>query len=135
MRPIKPVRPRLRAPAQQPWPLPTLAPAGAQAHKHRSPSGRCAININVAPRQITAGDSLVVFGRLRCTGVSRSGQTVRLFESIRRLGRLHARAEHEHRSARLLRARRVAGVQANSVFYVSSHGAASGHSSVRTSPR
>ena len=39
---------------------------GRAAGKHRSPNGRCAVNINVAPSQITEGDSVVVFGRLRC---------------------------------------------------------------------
>jgi hypothetical protein len=68
-----------------------IAPAAANAsaaartaRKHPSPSGRCAVNINVAPREMNAGDSLIVFGRLRCHGHGLSnalaGQTVRLLE-------------------------------------------------------
>ena len=67
MRPSKPVC-CSRAPGGRlcgPVPLLMLAPS-ALAHKHPSPSGRCTSNINVAPAQITAGDSVVVFGRLRC---------------------------------------------------------------------
>jgi len=33
---------------------------GRAARKHPSPNGRCAININVAPRQIVTGDAIVV---------------------------------------------------------------------------
>ncbi|HEY5288130.1 MAG TPA: hypothetical protein VIJ50_13590, partial [Solirubrobacteraceae bacterium] len=50
-----------------------LAPSGALAHKHQafahkhpSPSGRCIVSMQVAPRQIVAGDPVVIFGRLRC---------------------------------------------------------------------
>lgn len=131
MRPIKPVRLALACACATALALATLAPAGAQAHKHRSPSGRCAININVAPRQITVGDSLVVFGRLRCTGVSRSGQTVRLFERSAGSGGFTL-VQSTSTEALGFYELTVTGVQANSVFYVSSHGAASGHSSVRT---
>ena len=59
-----------------------LGPAGAwasgrTAEKHSSPNGRCSVNINVVPRQITAGDSVVVFGRLRCRGRSPTGRPAR----------------------------------------------------------
>ncbi len=60
-----------------------LGASGAAAAKHPSPNGRCEVNINVAPRQIDAGDSLVVFGRLRCRGRSSRGaadKTVKLLE-------------------------------------------------------
>ena len=46
---------------------------GGGAAKHPSPNGRCDVNINVAPRQIAAGDSVVVFGRLHCRGGSPNG--------------------------------------------------------------
>src|SRR5271157_1420277 len=67
-----------------------LVPAGASAlgraaAKHPSPNGRCEVNINVAPRQIDAGDSLVVFGRLHCGGRSSHGaadKTVKLLEHV-----------------------------------------------------
>lgn len=64
-----------------------LAPAGAQARKHSNPSGRCAININVAPRRITAGDPVVIFGRLQCRNTNNdAGQTVRLFHKVGHVG-------------------------------------------------
>lgn len=56
-------------------------PAGAMAAKHPSPNGRCSININVQPPQITAGDAVVIFGRLRCP--TNANQTVRLFRVVR----------------------------------------------------
>lgn len=59
------------------------APAGASAHKHSSPSGRCRVSIEVAPRQITAGDPVVIFGRLVCRrGAQVAGQTVRLYHHL-----------------------------------------------------
>src|ERR1700691_6607105 len=61
--------------------LALMAPAVASAHSHPSPRGRCRIGLNVAPREITAGDPVVAFGRLVCTGrANAAGQTVRLFE-------------------------------------------------------
>ena len=61
--------------------LMALMPAGTLASGHPSPGGRCNINLNVAPRRITAGDALVVFGRLLCERpAAEAGQTVKLFE-------------------------------------------------------
>ncbi|HTB50450.1 MAG TPA: hypothetical protein VK701_05685, partial [Solirubrobacteraceae bacterium] len=42
-----------------------LVPSSAFARKHPSPSGRCIVSMQVAPRQIVAGDPVVIFGRLR----------------------------------------------------------------------
>lgn len=56
------------------------APSGAAAAKHPSPNGRCQITINVAPRQITAGDPVIIFGRLICP--RHAQQPVRLFHHI-----------------------------------------------------
>jgi len=57
-----------------------LAPVSALAHKHRSPLGRCRINISVMPQQITAGDPTEVSGRLACSPrVNLSGQSVELY--------------------------------------------------------
>jgi hypothetical protein len=64
-----------------------LTPAGAQARKHASPTGRCRVSINVAPRRITAGDPVVVFGRLLCSGnASAANQPVKLFHNLRGVG-------------------------------------------------
>lgn len=60
-----------------------LAPVSVSAHRHRSFNGRCAVNMNVTPRQIVSGDQVVVFGRLRCTRqANAAGQEVRLFHHL-----------------------------------------------------
>jgi hypothetical protein len=60
-----------------------LAPASALARKHPSPNGNCRISINVAPRQITAGDPVVIFGRLACRKQGQAAnQTVKLFHHL-----------------------------------------------------
>jgi hypothetical protein len=59
------------------------APAGASAQKHPSPNGHCRVSIDVAPRQITAGDQVVIFGRLACRGGAQAGgQTVKLYHHL-----------------------------------------------------
>jgi phage protein U len=108
-----------------------LAPAAASAHKHPSPNGRCEVNINVAPHQITAGDSVVVFGRLRCNDQSKAAsQTVKLLQhasgtpgfSVVGTTTTDARGFYELTPT---------SVNTNSVFYVRSHRAASGHRRVK----
>ena len=110
-----------------------LAPADALARKHPNPSDRCAININLAPKQIGAGDSLIVWGRLRCHGAGASaGKTVALHEhaigtpgfSIVQSATTEALGFYELT---------LTNVQGSGVFYVSAHGAASGQRSVKVS--
>ncbi len=61
-----------------------LAPPGASAFKHPSPNGRCRIDINVAPRVITAGDPIVVWGQLACQRpAAAADRVVRLFHHLR----------------------------------------------------
>ena len=55
-------------------------PVAAGAARHARPSARCAISMQVAPRQITAGDPVVIFGRLRCP--NNAGKFVRLFHRL-----------------------------------------------------
>ncbi|HXW59744.1 MAG TPA: hypothetical protein VEJ23_09740, partial [Solirubrobacteraceae bacterium] len=107
-----------------------LAPAGALAHKHSSPSGSCAININPAPRQITAGDSLVIWGRLRCHGAGTSaGQSVKLHEHA--IGTPGSTVVQTTTTEALgFYELTLTNVQGSGDFYVSSHGAASGRRSV-----
>src|SRR5437879_13449462 len=60
-----------------------LGVPAASARKHPSPNGLCNLNINVAPRLIEAGESALVFGRLRCGARAPSavaGRTVRLMQ-------------------------------------------------------
>jgi hypothetical protein len=59
--------------------LALVVPSAALAHRHRF-HGFCKIDMQVAPHHITAGEPVVVFGRLRCPGGGESGQTVQLFE-------------------------------------------------------
>ena len=111
-----------------------LAPVSASARKHPGPNGRCNVNINLAPRVISAGDSVVVFGRLRCHGrAARSlvpGATVQLLEhsfgtpgfGVVQTTSTDARGFYEFT---------VSQVSTNSVFFVRSRGAASGRRAVR----
>ncbi len=115
-----------------------LTPAGASAggraahQEHRSPNGRCGVNVNLAPHQITAGDSVVLFGRLRCHGRSASvaGQTVTLFQSA--VG-THGFGPVQSTStdARGFYEFTVPAVQNNSSFYVRAHRATSGRTGVK----
>lgn len=107
-----------------------LTTAGAWAAKHASPNGRCNININLAPRQITSGDSVVVFGRLHCARRSANGaSTVTLLEhasgtpgfGVVQTTTTDARGFYEFTPA---------AVEVNGIFYVRSHGAASGRRGV-----
>jgi hypothetical protein len=111
--------------------LALLAPAAASAHKH--PSGRCRINLNVAPRQITAGDPVVAFGRLSCTRrVNVAGQTVKLLEhSFGTPG--YTLVQSTTTGPLGFYELTQTGVETNSSFYVRSHGAQSGRRRVRVS--
>ncbi len=61
-----------------------LAPPGASAFKHPSPNGRCRIDVNVAPRVITAGDPIVIWGQLVCQRPGAAAdRVVRLFHHLR----------------------------------------------------
>ena len=111
-----------------------VAPVGASARKHPSRNGRCNVNINLAPRVISAGDSVVVFGRLRCHGHPApsliAGATVQLLEhsfgtpgfGVVQTTSTDARGFYEFT---------VSQVSTNSVFFVRSRGAASGRRAVR----
>jgi hypothetical protein len=63
-----------------------ILPADALArrpHKHSSPNGRCRVSIDVVPRQIVAGEPVVIFGRLRCANqANAAGREVRLFHHL-----------------------------------------------------
>ena len=136
MRPIKLVPAVAAATAL----LVTLAPvsssvADVRAAKHPSANGGCDVNINVAPRLITSGDAVVVFGRLRCRGrfqqpSGASGQTVTLLQRTVGAGGF-AVAGTTTTDARGFYEFTVPAVQSNSIFFVRSHGAASGRKRVR----
>jgi hypothetical protein len=108
---------------------PTGASAGARtARKHPSPNGRCNVNINVAPRQLSAGDAVVVFGRLRCHRRNVASQTVTLLE--RTAGAGFGPVQTTTTDVRGFYELTVAGLQNNSSFFVRSHGAASGRRTI-----
>jgi phage protein U len=119
--------------------LVTAAPgtsiAARAAAKHPSPNGRCDVNVNVAPRVITSGDAVLVFGRLRCRGrvqppSGAGSKTVKLLEhSVGTPG--FTVVQSTTTDARGFYEFTVPAVQFNSVFYVRSHGATSARKEVR----
>ncbi len=108
-----------------------MAPAVASAHRHPSPGGRCRIDLNVAPREITAGDPVVAFGRLVCTRrVNAAGQTVKLFQHT--FGTPGSTLVQSTSTDALgFYELTQTGVSTNSAFYVRSHGAQSARRRVR----
>jgi hypothetical protein len=109
-----------------------LAPAAASAHKHPSPLGRCRISIkSIAPRQITAGESTEISGRLACRRhANAGGQLVKLYAHVAGTAgyipvqstTTEANGSYEFTTA---------AETANTSFYVRSHGARSGHRRLR----
>ncbi len=60
------------------------APPSALAFKHPSPSGRCRVSINLAPKVIAANDPITIWGRLSCQRpASAADKTVKLFQHVR----------------------------------------------------
>jgi hypothetical protein len=111
-----------------------LAPAGAQARKHSSPAGRCRVNINVAPHRITAGDPVVIFGRLQCSGgASAAAQPVKLFHRLTGTGGGFTYVQSTTTDANGFYefARADGVVESNRAWRVRSHGAQSGAKAVK----
>ncbi len=117
--------------------LALAGPAGASAAartavKHRSPNGRCAVNVNVAPAgPITAGDFVVVWGQLRCHGRGSNvdAQTVTLMTRTASSGGFGV-AQSTLTDAHGFYEFNVTSVQNNTTLFVRSHGAASGRRTV-----
>jgi hypothetical protein len=113
-----------------------LAPAGAQAAKHSNPNGRCRVNINVAPRHITAGDPVVVFGRLVCQNrANAANQPVKLFHNVRGVGGGFTYVQSTNTDANgFYEFSRADGVVlSNRAWLVRSHGAQSARKAVKVS--
>jgi hypothetical protein len=108
-----------------------LAPAAASAHKH--PGGRCRVSINVAPPQITAGDPVVVFGRLFCRpGGREAGQVVKLYHRLASspgFTYVQSTTTDAHGFYEFSRADGV--LETNRAWYVRSHGAQSASKRIR----
>jgi phage protein U len=110
-----------------------LTPSGAFAHKHPNPSGRCIVGMQVAPRQTTAGDPVVIFGRLRCVNrASAAGQQVILYHHLTGLPGftpVQSAITDAHGFYEFGRADGV--VETNRSFFVRSHGARSATKRIR----
>jgi hypothetical protein len=108
-----------------------LAPAAASAHKHPSPRGRCAINIRVAERLITASEQVEVKGRLKCLPpATGGGQAVTLYEHVAGTAG-YVPAQSTTTDANGFYKFTPPALNANTSFYVRSHGAQSGHKQAR----
>ncbi len=101
-----------------------LAPAAALAHKH--PSGRCRVSVN-APREITAGDPVVIFGRLVChPGGREADQVVKLYHHLAAFpGFTYVQSTTTDAHGFYEFARADGVVETNRAWYVRSHGAQS----------
>jgi phage protein U len=110
-----------------------LVPSSALAHKHPNPSGRCIVSMQVAPRQIAAGDPVVIFGRLRCVNrASAAGQQVILYHHLTGLSGftpVESATTDAHGFYEFGRADGV--VETNRSFFVRSHGARSATKRIR----
>jgi hypothetical protein len=108
-----------------------LAPAGAAARKHPSPSGRCRININVMPGLITAGESTEVSGRLLCNRrANAAGKVVKLYAHVAgSAGFVPVQSTTTETNGSYKFS--TAAEDANTSFYVRSHGAQSGRRRLR----
>jgi hypothetical protein len=104
-----------------------LVPSSAFARGHRGFDGRCAIRMNVAPREIVAGDQVIVFGRLRCVNkANAAGQEVKLFHHLLGSpGFSFVQSTTTDSGGFYEIANADAVVETNRSFYVLSHGARS----------
>ena len=110
-----------------------LAPAAASAHKHPSPRGRCAINIRVAERQITAGEQVEVKGLLKCIPPATAGsQAVTLYEHVAGTAG-YVPVQSTTTDVNGFYKFTPPALNANTSFYVRSHGAQSGREKARVS--
>jgi hypothetical protein len=108
-----------------------LAPAAASAHKHPSPLGRCRINISLSPRQVTAGESTEISGRLACNRQANAGgQVVTLYAHAAGTAGyvpVQSTTTETNRAYKFS----TAAEDTNTSFYVRSHGAQSGRRRLR----
>jgi hypothetical protein len=113
--------------------LSVLVPSSAFARKHSSPGGRCILSMQVAPRQIVAGDPLVIFGRLRCVNQAKAAdQRVVLYHHLTDLPGFIAVQSTTTDASGFYEFGRVDGVvETNRSFFVRSHGARSATKRIR----
>ena len=110
-----------------------LTPSAPSRTSIPSPSGRCIVSMQVAPRQIVAGDPVVIFGRLRCVNrASAAGQQVVLYHHLTGLPGftpVQSATTDAHGFYEFGRADGV--VETNRSFFVRSHGARSATKRIR----
>jgi hypothetical protein len=110
--------------------LSMLAPTMALARKHAG--GRCRVSIEVAPHEITAGDPVVVFGRLICAAGGEAGQTVRLYHHLVGLpGFTYVQSTTTDAHGFYEFARADGVVETNRAWFVRAHGAQSAGKRIR----
>ena len=112
-----------------------LLATGASAFMHRSPGGRCRIGIEVVPRRITAGEPVVIFGRLVCRGrANAADQVVRLFHHIPGAPGFTFVQSATTDAQGFYQFQRADGVvETNRIWHVRSHGAESVNRRIRVS--
>jgi hypothetical protein len=112
---------------------PTLSTTAASAFQHPSPNGRCHIGIQVAPRQITAGEPVVIFGRLVCRGrASAAGRIVRLYHHLLGTpGFSYVQSTTTDAQGFYQFQRADGAVETNRIWHVRSHGAESANRRIR----
>jgi hypothetical protein len=112
-----------------------LAPTGASAFKHPSPSGRCRVSINVAPPEITAGDPVVIFGQLHCRApAQQANQTVKLYHHLigsHSFGFTYVQSVSTDAHGFYEFSRADGVVETNRAWYVRAHGARSATKRIR----
>jgi hypothetical protein len=110
-----------------------LTPPGASAFKHPSPNDRCRVDINVAPRVITAGDPIVIWGRLDCQRPgTAANRVVRLFHHLRGVpGFSYVQSTTTDVNGYYEIENADSPVETNREFVVRSHGAQSASKAVR----
>ena len=108
-------------------------PAGASAFRHPSPNSRCRIGMEVAPRLITAGDPVVVWGQLVCNRPGAAAdKVVRLFHHLRGVpGFTYVQSTTTNANGLYEFENADSPVDTNRLFRVRSHGAQSGNRAIR----
>jgi hypothetical protein len=108
-----------------------LLTTGASAFSHPGP-GRCRVSIQVVPRQITAGEPVVIFGRLVCRNrANAAGRVVRLFHHIPGAGFTYVQSTTTDAQGFYQFQRADGAVETNRIWHVRAHGAESSNRGVR----
>jgi hypothetical protein len=110
-----------------------LVAATASATFHPGLGNRCHVSIQVAPREITAGEPVTIFGRLRCRNqAAAAGQTVQFYYRTLGGGGFTYVQSTTTGTQGFYQFQRAAGsVETSRLWYVRSDGASSGVRKIR----